>query len=206
MWLEFIVSKEDLVALVASLCPVTIHLSGGGSVAIDAPRQVTLVPDEGLRLTCHAKLHWPVLGIPVPVTLHAMTMLVKPQIAASPTGDRLVFTLALEKADFAALPDVIDQKITEKINEKLARDRVELEWDFSSALSHVFPLPKMLEQVEAIGLQVAWGEVRVTEDALVFAISFHARIARTGEDAVALPPVQPAEPIQATSQRTSAAG
>ena len=181
MWLEAILAKSDFVALLPELTPLTINLSGGGTVELDEPSGVELVADVGLRVTCKAKLHWPVLGIQVPVTLHSLTAVAKPQIAETSTGDRLVFTFNVEKADFAGLPDVVDEKITEKINEALVRDHVALEWDFTDTLSHVFPMPATLDHLEALGLQVAWGEVRVTPDAVVFAVSFHARVMRTGE-------------------------
>ena len=159
MWLEAILAKHDLVALLPELMPLTVRLSGGGSVELEAPSDIELVADTGLRFTCKAKVHWPVLGIQVPVTLRSLTALVKPQIAESSTGDRLVFSFRVENADFAGLPDVVDEKITEKINETLVRDHVALEWDFTDSLSHVFKMPATLEHFEALGLQVAWSQM-----------------------------------------------
>jgi hypothetical protein len=175
MWLEAIIAKNDLVAFLPQLAPVTIHLGGGGTIELAAPTGVELVPDAGLRVTCTAKLNWPVLGFNVPVTLNSATALLKPQIAGSPTGDRLVFTVVVEKADFAGIPGVIDEKITEKINEALVREHAELEWDFTKTLTHLFELPASLTHLRAIGLDVAWGEVRVTLDALVLAVSFRTK-------------------------------
>ena len=58
------------------------------------------------------------------------------------------------------------------------RDDAELAWNFSKTLSHAFALPSFLEPLECFKLHVAWGEVKVTADALVLAISFHSEVTR----------------------------
>jgi hypothetical protein len=48
-------------------------------------------------------------------------------------------------------------------------------------LSHRFHLPPLLESLDSLSLNVAWGKVRVTDEAMVLAISFHAAVSRRGE-------------------------
>lgn len=180
MWVEAILSETDLVALVAEFTPVRILLAKDGDFSVGEASSVTLVPDLGLRFTCKAKLHWPVLGIPVPITLHSLTAVLVPTISKRPNGNVLVFKLQVEHADFAAMPTFIDSRITDKINKELATEQAELAWDFTKTLTHAFALPGTLQPLDAFALQVAWGEVRVTAEAMVLAVSFHPHITRRG--------------------------
>ncbi len=198
MWLEAILSKGDLVALLPQFAPVKIRVEGGGVLVLEEPSDVALVADTGLRFSCKGEILWPVLGIKVPMSLRRATAVVRPRIAKTDAGDRLVFSLEIEKIDFSVLPELIDSKITKKVNQALLRDHVELIWDFKDTLSHELPLPAMLENLEALGLKAAWGEVRITEDALVLAVSFHASVirSRTGtREAPAIPEEAPATPV-----------
>jgi hypothetical protein len=178
VWLEAILSIEDLTAFVGQIAPLTISLADQGHLEITDPREISLVAGVGLRLACKARLRWPVLGIDVPISLNALTLLLRPEIAKSTTGDSLLFKLEVEHADFAGLPTMIDTRITDKVNQTLIAKHVELVWNFTESLSHAFRLPASLQPLHAVALNVAWGQVRVTHEALVLAISFQAKVTR----------------------------
>ena len=178
MWVEAILSKEDLAQLVTQFAPVKIRLGEDGSISVSEPGDITVVPDVGLRVVCKAKLTWPVLGIPLPITLRTVTVILHPKVVKRASGDTLVFTLEIEHADLAGVPTLIDKKITEKVNKALSEENVELAWNFTKALSHVFKLPASLDPHEAFALGVAWGQVKVTSDAMVLAVSFHANVTK----------------------------
>ena len=178
MWLEAILSIEDLTALVGQVAPMTLSLADQGHLELTDPREISLVAGVGLRLSCKAKLRWPVLGIDVPISLNSLTLLVRPEIAKSAPGESLLFKLEVEHADFARLPTMIDARITDKVNQTLVAKHVELVWNFTESLSHAFLLPASLQPLHAVALNVVWGQVRVTHEALVLAISFQARVKR----------------------------
>ncbi len=177
MWLEAILSEEDLVSLVAQLTPVKLRFGNDGDLLLFDASSVTLVAERGLRVACKAKLHWPVLGISVPVALHSLTVLLEPSVAKRDSEDILAFNVKIESADLAGLPAVVDREITARVNDALAS--TELSWSFKKTLSHVFELPKSLELLQAVDLRASWGQMRVTAEALVFAVSFQATVTRT---------------------------
>jgi hypothetical protein len=220
MWLEAIVSKEDLVAFLPSVLPLKFDLSDGGDVFLHDPSEIALVAASGLRFVCKAKLHYPVLGINVPITVSSVSALIRPHIVkadgaprtsgvsgaepltarlverearsaprtsgvsgAEPLTEKLVFGLELEHADFAGLPELLDTAITHKITSALRERPLELSWSFLSTLSHTFKLPPSLAPLVAIGLHAKWGEVRVTEEALVLAVAVQAEAVRGSEPA-----------------------
>jgi len=182
MWIEAIIPVEDLRRTLAEFAPLKIRLGDdGGELALDAPSETTLVPDKGVRIVCAAQLHWPVLGVNVPVTMKSLIVLLRPVIETHDGVDALVFKLEIEHADFAMLPAVIDTSITSLVNDELAKKHVELSWRYADTLSHVFNLPTLLEPAEALALSVTSAVVKVTSEALGLAISLRSDI-RRGRD------------------------
>jgi hypothetical protein len=43
------------------------------------------------------------------------------------------------------------------------------------------PLPSLLEPLESLSIRAAWGKVKITEEALVFALSLHNALVRRGD-------------------------
>ena len=181
MWTEIVLSREDLTRLLTQAFPLTIRLGDAesdNSLALSELGDVRLVPERGLRIECKARVRWPVLGIELPVALNALTLMLIPSIGQGPHGDTLVFRIAIEHADFTAVPDIIDQRITQAINTKL--ESAELCWDPSKSLTLSAQLPELLEELDAFAMRPRWAKVRVTDEAVVYAASFNSAFVRRG--------------------------
>jgi hypothetical protein len=187
MWVEAVLSKDDLASLIAQIVPLTIRINADAGadqyIELATATDLALVADQGLRMTTQARIHWPVLGITVPIKIDPLSVMIKPFVTNTPEGDALSFTLEIEHADFAGVP-FGDQAITDKINRELSERHVELAWAFAAMLSHRFNVPPLLEPLDSLALSVAWGKVRVTDEAMVLAISFHAEVSRRGDQVV----------------------
>jgi hypothetical protein len=185
MWVEAVLSKDDLAALIAQIVPLKVRIHPDSApdqyIELATATNLSLVADLGLRMTTQARIHWPVLGIAVPITIDPLSVIIKPRVTKTPNGDALAVTLEIEQAEFAGIPAFGDQAITEKINSELSKTDVDLSWAFATMLSHRFELPALLEPIDSLALNVAWGKVRVTDEAIVLAISFHAEVSRRGE-------------------------
>lgn len=182
MWVEAILSKGNVISLLRDFLPLGIHLGenpdDGHYLELFEPREVSLIEGQGLRMSCRARIRWPVLGIDLPVTVESVTLLMCPSVPEPPNQDELMFKLTVEAIDFAWAPAAIDDRIAEKINHELAKRRALLSWRFGKTLSQVFKMPRFLPPLEAVALDVAWGQVRVTSEAMVIAVSFHSRVLR----------------------------
>lgn len=179
MWIQAILSGDDLRDLLMQLSPLTIEIGGPEQyIAFHDVEGVALVPDRGLRLTCKANVRWPVFGLTLPANVHALTALLSPIIEKRAEGDVLTFGITLEKADFVGVPTMVDEKITERINAEIAKHGIQGRWNFTETLTRTVPLPGKLRPLEALRLAVAWGEVKITEEALVLAVSFHPTVYR----------------------------
>jgi hypothetical protein len=185
MWVEAILSKDDLAAVVADLCPLTIALGQGAGtdqyLRLLNPKNVVLVENRGLRLTCEAEILWPVLGIDIPIRVESLTLMLALEL--SPTADQEVIVLKpeLEEIDVSWVPQLFDRKVKERINQELGKQQDALSWRFFQTLSHFFVLPELLNPVGGLQVQVAWGKLRVSEEAIVLAVSFHTKVARAGD-------------------------
>ena len=178
MWLEALLTREDLCEVLQQFIPMKLRLGESGDLLLEGPLVVSLIPEKGLSVTCTGQLHWPLFGVRFPATLHSLTVLILPAVESRPQGDTLVFKLQIEHADVALLPTVLDDRLTSLVNEELARKHAELAWNFGKALSYVFPLPDALKSAVALGLQVQAGKVKVTDGAVGFAVSLVAEVRR----------------------------
>lgn len=173
MWIEASLTKEDLVDIAKKFAPLEIRLGDkGGFLRLTDPREVYLIPTVGLHLVCSGHLSWPVLGMKVPVKLHSLRVRVRPEIDKRVGGDVLEIKLDVEHVDVAAIPELVDDTITDVINRELARQEMRLAWDFTTTLTHVFSLPTSFANPRLLALNVIGGHLRIAEDALVLAIAF----------------------------------
>ncbi len=195
MWLEAILTKDDLHGVVAQFAPMRFRLGDNGELCLDTPSEVSLIRDQGIRVVCSATLHWPVLGFDVPISIRSVAVLVRPEVEPRGDGAALVFKPEIAYADVALVPSVLDEGVARLVNEELAKKHVELAWNFERTLSHVFPLPAALETTAAFGLHVKAGTVRVTDDALGFAVSFSTQVQRR-VDGIDGAPISAANPSE----------
>jgi len=197
MWLEAIIPKEDLAALLDELTPLSFALGDEGRLWLSEPSEVELVEDAGLRVRCSARFRLPLLGFHLPVKVHTATVLLRPEVAEGPHGPALVFALEIEHADFAVLPDVVDAMVTDRINHELAKRRGDLAWSYAQTLSHVFELPGRLDPVEALVIQAAHARVKTTRTALALAVEMSASARRGGAASASARPARSLAPARA---------
>jgi len=177
VWLEAILTREDVRCILEQFSPLEIRLGESGRVSFASPTTVSTIPGKGIGVVCDATLHWPVLSVNVPVTMTGLTLLIHPAVEPCSEGEALVFTLQIDRAGVTAL-QFIDDRVTARVNDELVKKHVGLSWNFGKALSHVFRLPAALLSTEALCLKVKCGAVKVTESALGFAVGFETEVKR----------------------------
>jgi hypothetical protein len=175
MWIEAIVTKDDFTAVLDQILPVKIHFDEDEKtdrwLYLDRPTAIELVPEKGLRVACPAEIMWSVSVVDIPIKLHTLQVLLRPEIVTKQRGDILVFNLTLEEADIKGIPSLIDHTIMKAVNEGLARK--ELAWDFTKTLTNTVKMPKLLDPIDSLTIGVAWGKRRVDDNALVLVVSFN---------------------------------
>jgi hypothetical protein len=213
MWAEAIFSKDDLEEVTGQLFPLRIHIGAGGNVLLTDRRDLAFLPDVGLRMTITAEIHWPVLGVHVPVSVRSATLEIRPEIVERPGGGTLTFKLHLYDVDVSMLPDFVDRGIVDLVNRELEAKHVELSWGFTKTLSHVFNLPEALASAGGLDLRAGSGRVKITGDALALAVSFGARVQprgaprpRVSEPPLAVPRPSPQRDARGLTRRRSPAG
>jgi hypothetical protein len=194
MWVEAILTQEDLREFVEHLVPVTFRLGEQADLCLDAPFVVSLTPEKGISVACHGKLRWPLFGVHVPATLDSLVLLVRPAVEAREASHTLVFKLQIETAAVAFLPGVVSRHLVSRVNEELAKKHLELGWNFGKTLTHVFALPPSIESAEALMVEVTNGTAKITETAVGFAVAFKTSVRRRGGEAHGRPAPPTADP------------
>jgi hypothetical protein len=181
MWLDAVVTSKDLQRVVDQLTPATIPLGARGHLYFDAPAEISLVADRGLRIRCHAKVLWPVLGIDVALTIRSMTIVVVPSIETRDGNRVVVFSPEVDALDLALLPDVGDDELRAYINRELMEQRIELPWNYKETLDHQFALPAWFPAGSIFEIRSNGASIKVTNDSIGLAIGIDASVA-TDED------------------------
>lgn len=185
MWTEVILAKDDLDTAVSDLCPLTIHLADGGHIVLSNPCELALVADVGLSLKVTVEVHWPVLGIQIPISVRSAILKVTPDVLKTSSGESLRFKLRVTDADFSLLPGIVGRGLVDLVNRELDTEAMWVCWNFTRTLSHLFELPDALLSARAIALRATWGRVRVTSEALVLAVSIDVGVEARGTSSVA---------------------
>lgn len=186
MWVEAIVTREDLAGLLAEILPVKIHFDSDDAterwLQLHRATEVTLIPDEGLRVVCAAELRWSIAGMSPAIVIDDLAVLLRPDIVERKGGHVLEFNLQIEEADVRGVPALIDSTIVKVVNSALASKK--LDWNFTETLTRKVGLGKTLEPIEALTIESAWGKRRISAEALVLAVSFKLGFVRTDEPGI----------------------
>jgi hypothetical protein len=190
MWLEAVLTRDDLSSIVDQFAPLEIRLGENGRLLLAGPTKVDLVEGAGISVECDATLNWSVLGIDVPVTMRGLKVLVRPVVETPVEGEVLAFTLQIDHAGVSSL-SILDDRAAALVNEELERKNVGLRWNFPKTLTHSFSLPDALLSAEAISLTAQAGTVKVSDSALGLAVSFCTRVTRRAKGAASPAPGAP---------------
>jgi len=212
MWLQATLSHDDLIQYLDELMPLRISLAKPDEppriVELGMPRRLELVPGVGLRVETEARIQWPVLGLTVPAHIRSVQVLFKPRIEAHATGESkptqnepvLAFGIVIEHLDVSMVPGIVEGAIIDVINGELAGEGILPSWSFTRALDFHFPMPDVLGEGD-IRLYASWGDVKITDEAITFAVSFRAGVTRLGGKDDFETPVEAADLPQRTDDR-----
>ncbi len=177
MWLEAIITHEDLVQVLKEFLPVKIYLHHEGDevltdrwLLLQPATEVALVAGDGLHVTCPAELTWGIAGMSPSVKIDALRVVIRPKITEVHKGNVLELHLQVEEAALHSLPDFVDAAIVRAINAALATRK--LAWNFTETLTRKVGFGKMFDPIEAISIQVLWGKQRLDAAALALVVSF----------------------------------
>jgi hypothetical protein len=136
-----------------------------------------------VRVTFKATVHWPLLGIEVPVAVRSLSLLLRPEIRAGTAGEALVFQPVVEDMDMPGFPRALERKLTAMVNRELVRKDASLSWDFTETLTHSFRLPGSMAPIDSLDLTATAGRVEVRSDGMRLAVSFASSVTRAATPA-----------------------
>ena len=176
MWLQAILTADDLMHALQELTPTRIQLDeddSSRSLSLEPPTEVKFRDGAGALVRTSARLKWDVVGITVPVALRTVQVLLIPTIEQGEDGaDALVLQAKLEELDLSALPGFVEDKLRNRINQALEKPSAFVRWKFTKTLDFSFRLPDSVVPSRELHLSARWGAIRVSEQGFVMAASF----------------------------------
>jgi len=176
MWLQAILTADDLMHALHELTPTRIQLDDDDpsrSLHLDPPTEVRFRDGEGALVRTSATLKWDVVGITVPVVLRSVELLLVPSIEQGIDGaDVLVMQVRLEALDLSALPGFVEDRLRSRINQVLEKPSSFVRWKFTQTLDFKFHLPDAVVPPRDLHLSARWGAIRVSEQGFAMAASF----------------------------------
>lgn len=176
MWLQAVLTADDLLHVLHELTPTRIELDDEDPARVlhlDPPGEVKFRDGEGALITTSATLQWDVVGIKVPVVLRAVEVLLIPSIEVDTRGaDQLALQARVERLDLTALPGFVEDKLRARINQALESPRAFVRWGFTRTLDFHFHLPASVKPARDLRLSARWGALRVSEQGFAMAASF----------------------------------
>lgn len=186
MWLEAILTREDLLDAFCKLAPLEIRFGQSGSLQLSAPTAVAMNPGRSVAITCDATLHVPFLGMNVPVPMRGLVVELLVSVHEAPDaegresqhghGHVLQVALQIDRTGVAHIPHLLDEGVTKIVNDELEKKQVGFTWNFHDTLTRSFAAPAALASIAKLGLRVTGGRVRITEDALGLAVGFDSEV------------------------------
>ena len=175
MLLCAILTRKDLASAIEQITPLTVTLRRS-VISLGRPSTVELVAGAGLRVRGDARFTWDAFGLAVPVSLRSWQVLLVPSFAERGGRNVLAFDPVLEALDFKSVPQFLDARITEAINEGLEAQKSVLAWEFEKHLSLVRCLPESVEPPREIRFGPSGGHVAVTDSEVRLTLDFELQV------------------------------
>jgi hypothetical protein len=173
----------EVVALLAEVAPVRIHLTEGDEdrryVELETPTQVTFVAGKGVRIVTSGRLRHELGGVGLPLDIRRVQVLFAPEIVAGHHGQRLDFRLRVESADLENIPGLVESVVVAKVNQALEPERVPMYWELAQTLSTSVPLPERFEPLDRFQTMARSAQVTVTNDSIVLRLSLELSLTRS---------------------------
>ncbi len=184
MQLSLTIGHVELTRMLNELAPIRIHMTPTDEdrrwLELEAPSDVTFVPDRGVRIVTHGRLRYAFGALQIPATVKHLQLVLEPKVVqADDFAHRLAFALTIEEGDLAHIPGVLDDALVGIVNDALTPRATNMVWNFGAALTKSAVLPERLEPLDRFSVGVESGRVAVTRDHVEFIVDLSAGISRT---------------------------
>lgn len=140
-------------------------------IHIDEVEEAEFLPGRGVRVSCAARIHFPLPLLPDDFTVQHAVLEMVPAIVEGPEGPVLAFRLDVPDIDVKYVPEFVDRAVLKRVNAALIEHASSIAWKFGKTLSRVISLPIRLQIVRAVALSAPSGSVEVTADGIFLRLS-----------------------------------
>ena len=136
------------------------------------PRDIHMVPGEGVEITCDATIHWPVI---VDATFEArhVSILMRAAAVQTDTGAGIRFSGRLSDIDLKMLPAFADAALVKSVNAAIKRSDAGFTWQIAETLSIGIEMPMEMVPIKAFTTDVDKAAVAIDAEGLTLTAPLH---------------------------------
>lgn len=136
------------------------------------PRDIHMVPGEGVEITCDATIHWPVI---VDATFEArhVSILMRAAAVQTDTGAGIRFSGRLSDIDLKMLPAFADAALVKSVNAAIKRSDAGFTWQIAETLSVGIDMPMEMVPIKAFTTDVDKAAVAIDAEGLTLTAPLH---------------------------------
>ena len=138
MLLSATLTTEELGHLLRSMIPLRIDLSQPGSASrwLDVVELLdSSIEGESLCVAARCRILWPDRTLLDTIEIRQVALVVTPSLVVTDAGVGLGIELRCRALDVRWVPDFVDRRIVDAINERIDEAKLELVWDLSKTLT-----------------------------------------------------------------------
>lgn len=182
MHIEIVIQKHDVERLIEEATPLRLHWAPADQdrrfLELERPTEVALVPMRGIRIVTQGRIRYGIAGVKLPIALKNITLFLMPEVQVEDNEPLLAFRIHIEHSELRFVPDIVDDKLVQLVNDALSPEATHLVWRFGSMLTRAFPLPDRLWPLNELHMVADGGDVHVDPDQVRMRVRLLAAVSR----------------------------
>ena len=183
MEVDVTLSLGEIKRLLDEVAPIRIHLTERDEdrrfVELERPREVSMVPGEGVRIVTDGRVRHELAGVGLPFEVRRVQVLFVPRVVQGHHGHRLDFGFRVEEADLENLPGLVENVVIAKVNPLLQADRLGSSWEIGKTVAVSLVMPERFEPLDRLLLGARAATLSITHDSLILRLSLELQITRS---------------------------
>jgi hypothetical protein len=183
MEVDVTLSLGEIKRLLDEVAPVRIHLTARDEdrrfVELERPREVSMVPGEGVRIVTDGRVRHELAGVGLPFEVRRVQLLFIPRIVQGHHGQRLDFGFRVEEGDLENLPGLVENVVIAKVNPLLEAERLGACWEIGKTLALSLTMAERFEPLDRLLLGARAAALSVTHDSLILRLSLGIQVTRS---------------------------
>jgi hypothetical protein len=183
MEVDVTISLGEIKRALDEVAPIRIHLTERDEdrrfVELERPREVSMVPGEGVRIVTDGRVRHELAGVGLPFEVRRVQILFLPRVVQGHHGHRLDFGFRVEEGDLENIPGLVENVVIAKVNPLLEAGRLGAYWEIGKTLAISVAMPERFEPLDRLLIGARAATLSITSDSLILRLSLGLEVTRS---------------------------